>query len=85
MNRCWLKKNIQNTKDKDQASSHSDDDEESDVAIAAKKVWMMGKSMGFLVNNDRELTKVLVRIKKRKNKRSKGRKVVRSAILKRCH
>ena len=31
----------------------------------------MGKSMGFLIADDRRLTKVLVRIKKRKDKSGK--------------
>ena len=50
----------------DPAASELDNDDE-DIA-EAEKVWSLGKLMGFLVNEDRELTKALIRIKKRKNK-----------------
>ena len=44
--------------------------------------------MGFLVNDDRELTTALLTIKKRKTKevrrKNRGRRLVSGAIFKRC-
>ena len=42
-----------------------DDDDQEDADKEAVKKWAIGRSMGFLVDDDRELTKALVRIRKK--------------------
>lgn len=59
--------------DKD-ISIEDSDDEEEDIEAEANKVKILGKSLGFVADDDRDLTKALVHIKKRKNKRSMGKK-----------
>lgn len=54
-----------------------EDDKESDIEAETEKVWSLGKSMGFLVNDVRELTKFLGTIKKRKNKHAKKAKGIK--------
>ena len=46
--------------------AESNDDERSDVELEAAKVLFMGKLMGFMVEDDKDLTKALIKINKRK-------------------